>query len=219
MGAGASGSGASPRARVRAWFPTLVYTAPLAAPVECAALDRELLREAHRLREVDGEGLAWSRENYPHGYTSYGSMCQLHRFSSTFAELERRLRRHVRGFARRLDFDLAGRALEMTDCWVNIMGRDCQHDLHLHPTSTISGTYYVRTPPGSACIKFEDPRLGLFMAAPPRRAAPRAANRTFVRYEVAAGELILFESWLRHAVEPSAIDEERVSVSFNWSWF
>jgi len=29
----------------------------------------------------------------------------------------------------------------------------------------------------------------------------------------------LFESWLRHEVAPNPTDEERISVSFNYSWF
>jgi len=29
----------------------------------------------------------------------------------------------------------------MTDCWVNVMPKQVVHGLHLHPLSTISGTY------------------------------------------------------------------------------
>ena len=53
--------------------------------------------------------------------------------SPTFAALEKRIDAHVRTFARALDFDLAGRKLAMTDCWVNVMTRQVVHGLHLHP--------------------------------------------------------------------------------------
>jgi uncharacterized protein (TIGR02466 family) len=33
------------------------------------------------------------------------------------------------------------------------------------------------------------------------------------------GRLLLFESWLRHEVPPHAGAAERVSISFNYSWF
>lgn len=203
---------------VKSWFPTHIYDARLRTK-GTVALNRELLREAHQVREVDKDGQRWSRERYPGGYTSYGSLCQLHRMSSTFMELERALRRHVRSFARALDYDLADCQLEMTDCWVNVMPRHCAHGLHLHPTSTISGTYYVKTPRGCSGLKFEDPRLASFMAAPARVAEPRAQNRVFVEYPAEAGRVILFESWLRHEVPASRIATERVSVSFNWNWF
>lgn len=203
---------------VRAWFPTLIHDAPLMRK-GLAALNHELQREAQQIRDNDARGRRWSRDKYPQGYTSYGSLNQLHRMSSTFIELERRLRRHVRAFARRLDFDLGGLSLEMTDCWVNIMPRHAAHGLHLHPTSTISGTYYVKTPRGCSMLKFEDPRLASMMAAPPRIAVPRPENRSFVYYPVEAGRVILFESWLRHEVAANRSAGERISISFNWNWF
>lgn len=203
---------------VRAWFPTLIYDAPLAKR-GTAALNRRLLGECMTIREIDDDGRRWSRTNYPGGFTSYHSMNRLHRTSSTFGELESLLRRHVRSFAKSLEFDLAGRTLSMTDCWVNVMPRHAAHPLHLHPVSTISGTYYVRTPRGASGLRFEDPRLPGFMAAPARRADCSDANRTFVRYPVRAGRVILFESWLRHEVGANTTAEERVSISFNWNWF
>ena len=104
----------------------------------------------------------------------------MHTLSPTFAALERKLRRHVRAFARALEFDLEGRELAMTDCWINIMPRLVVHSLHLHPLSTISGTYYVQTPRGAPGIKFEDPRLDRFMAAPPRKPDCRPEQQAWV---------------------------------------
>ncbi len=62
--------------------------------------------------------------------------------------LEKKLTRHVRAFARHLDFDLRGRKVQLSDIWVNIMPPTTAHSLHLHPLSFISGTYYVATPEG-----------------------------------------------------------------------
>ena len=199
-------------------FPTLVYSARLGGPGS-RDLDGRLLDEALHLRDEDAAGRSWSRRNYPGGYTSYNSLCRMQQISPTFARLERLLAPHVRRFARSLDFDLRGRPLAMTDCWVNIMPQGVVHSLHLHPLATISGTYYVRTPKGSAGLKFEDPRLDRFMAAPPRRAGARARSRGWVTLPAAAGRVVLFESWLRHEVPPNPSRSERVSVSFNYSWF
>jgi uncharacterized protein (TIGR02466 family) len=105
----------------------------------------------------------------------------------------------------------------MTDCWINMMPRGVTHGLHLHPLSTISGTYYVRTPKGVPGLKLEDPRLDRFMAAPPRRAD--AGQQPWLTMPVAAGSLLLFESWLRHEVPPNTAAAERVSISFNYNWF
>lgn len=202
----------------QALFPTLVYQAPLQASGWKSVNDR-LLLECRQYREDDSAGLAWSATRYPGGYTSYGSLSRMHTISPTFALLERKLRRHVNRFARSLEFDLEGRELAMTDCWINIMPRQVVHSLHLHPLSTISGTYYVRTPRGAPGIKFEDPRLDRFMAAPPRRSDCRPENRPWVTVPAEAGTVVLFESWLRHEVPPNPVAAERVSISFNFNWF
>jgi uncharacterized protein (TIGR02466 family) len=125
----------------------------------------------------------------------------------------------VNAFAGAVEWDLQGRELTMTDCWINIMSRQVAHSLHLHPLSTLSGTYYVRAPAGSPGIKFEDPRLDRYMAAPPRVADARDENRSWITVPAVAGQLVLFESWLRHEVVPHPIAAERVSVSFNYNWF
>jgi uncharacterized protein (TIGR02466 family) len=196
-------------------FPTLVYTAPLGRGA--AALNRELLRECAQIRAADAEGRRWSKANYPGGYTSYGSLCQLHRLSSTFATLEQHLARHARAFARQLRFDLPGQSLAMTDCWINVMPRGVSHGLHLHPVATLSGTYYLRTPAGTPGLKLEDPRLDRFMARPSRRGA--ATRATWHTVPARAGQLVLFESWLRHEVPVNQRASDRISVSFNFNWF
>jgi uncharacterized protein (TIGR02466 family) len=203
---------------VRALFPTLVYTARLEAAGE-RAFNARLLRECLQYREDDVAGRAWSATRYPGGYTSYGSLCRMHTISPTFATLERKLRRHVRAISRSLEFDLEGRELAMTDCWINIMPRLVAHGLHLHPLSTLSGTYYVRTPRGAPGLKLEDPRLDRFMAAPPRKPGSRPENTAWVTVPATAGQLVLFESWLRHEVPPNPAAGERVSISFNYGWF
>jgi uncharacterized protein (TIGR02466 family) len=202
---------------VQAWFPTRIYHARLQR-AGGRAFNLELLKESHQLRDFDDAGRRWSRKNYPGGYTSYGSLDKLHQFSSTFMELRRKLDRHVSAFSSHLEMDLRGGRLEMTDCWVNLMPRQTVHSLHLHPLSVISGTYYVRTPKGCAGLKFEDPRLSKFMAAPPRRADCRAENQQHITYPAVAGSLTLFESWLRHEVPPNPVSGERVSISFNYDW-
>jgi len=203
---------------LKALFPTLVYQAPLRSSVR-GELNARLLRECRQLRADDAVGRRWSARNYPGGYTSYASAHRMQRLSPTFATLAGELDHHVVKFARALELDLTARTLVMTDCWVNIMGRGTVHGLHLHPLSTISGTYYVAVPRAAPGLKFEDPRLSRFMAAPPRLRSARAANRPWVTLGARSGQVVLFESWLRHEVPPHSLAAERVSISFNYSWF
>jgi uncharacterized protein (TIGR02466 family) len=202
---------------IRAWFSTFIYCEPL-QKTGLVRLNDELAGECHLIRGHDADGRRWSAKNYPGGFTSYASLARLHKVSSTFAALEKKITAHVRRFTRRLDMNLRGRDIFMTDCWVNIMPERTAHGLHLHPLSFISGTYYVRTPCGCPGLKFEDPRLDRFMAAPPRRTDAHPANRPHVTYPAEAGTVILFESWLRHEVAANPTTGERISISFNYNW-
>jgi uncharacterized protein (TIGR02466 family) len=198
-------------------FPTLVYSNKLQR--DTRAFNRQLLRECLQLRVDDEAGQRWSKKNYPGGYTSYNSVSRMFDVSPTFAVLQKKLHRHVAAFVKSLELDMEGRELAMTDCWVNIMPTQVVHSWHLHPLSTISGTYYVQTPKGASGLKLEDPRLDRFMAAPPRKTNCRAENRPWVVMPAAAGNVILFESWLRHEVPPNPTSKERISISFNYNWF
>lgn len=203
---------------VQKLFPTLVYSARLTGAAG-RRLNERLVRECRQLSLDDRAGRLWSAKSYPGGYTSYGSAHRMHRMSPTFAALERAIDRHVAAFARTLELDLAGRELAMTDSWVNIMPRGVTHGLHLHPLATISGTYYVKTPRGAPGLKVEDPRLERMMAAPPRLPKAAKENRPWVMLPAEAGNVLLFESWLRHEVPPNMAAADRISISFNYGWF
>lgn len=195
-------------------FPTLIYRAKAAGK----PLLQQMLAEVDDVAGLDVAGQAWSEENYRNGFTSYASANNLHRVSPTFARLEKIAGAHVKKFSRALDLDLQGGRLAMTNCWVNIMPPNAHHGLHLHPLSVISGTFYVQVPKGASAIKFEDPRLQCFMGSPPRTAGARRPNQQFISVAPAAGEIILFESWLRHEVPLNGTREPRISVSFNFGW-
>jgi uncharacterized protein (TIGR02466 family) len=200
----------------RSLFPTLIYRQPLGGAGGLRFI-RDLMDECQALAASDAAGQRWSARNYLGGYTSYGSLDRLHLVSPRFDALRRRLDRHVKAYARALDYDLAGQTLAMTDCWANVMPAGVAHSLHLHPTSFISGTYYVVVPKGAGALKFEDPRLSRMMATPPRRGDAPANVRAHVSVAAKAGDVLLFESWLRHEVPPGTYRGERISISFNYA--
>lgn len=69
-------------------FPTFVLQAKLAKAVS-GKLNRLLIEEACQIEKIDSEGQAWSAKNYPKGYSSYASLCQLHITSPNVSELRR----------------------------------------------------------------------------------------------------------------------------------
>ena len=191
-------------------FATRLYSARIAAP-------RDLEATCLAIATEDAAGRRWSRDHGYGGYTSYASLNDLTARASVFAGLEQAIARHVGLFARDLQFDLGGRRLKLDSLWINVMNRGAIHAPHIHPHSAISGTYYVTVPPGSGAIRFEDPRLGLMMAAPPRKKSARPENRVFFDVAPRAGQLLLWESWLRHGVETNKARANRISISFNYA--
>lgn len=189
----------------RALFATSLYEAEVGDP--------RLLRDlAHAIRSFaaqDNAGRRWSREHQYPGYTSYASLDDLPTRDPAFADLARLLARHAAAFAKECAFDLS-RKPRLDSLWANLLKAGGRHGGHIHPHSIISGTLYVEAPPGCGAVRFEDPRLGLMMAAPTR-------PDTFVTVEPRPGLLLMWESWLRHEVVPGRSRAERLSISFNFA--
>jgi uncharacterized protein (TIGR02466 family) len=195
-------------------FVTRIYQ----APVEEAGLLDELDAACRSIAEDDAAGQRWCEKNGYPGYTSYASLDDLPWRVPAFKRLARQLDRHVAAFAKELDYDLGRRKLVLDALWINVLPPGGMHGSHLHPLSVVSGTFYVAVPEGAGAIKFEDPRLGLMMAAPPRKPKARADNRPFATIAPTPGTVLLWEAFLRHEVPLNEAEEDRISVSFNYAW-
>jgi len=204
-------------AQISSLFVTRLYHGNLheAAPhLDFAELEQSCLVIA----EDDEAGQTWCEENGYPGYTSYASLTDLPWRFPIFADLVKILDHHVAEFVKDLEFDLDGRALVLEDLWINILPEGGTHSSHIHPHSVISGTTYVAMPEGASALKLEDPRLSRMMAAPTRAKTARAELQPFIYVKPNVGDVMLWESWLRHEVPMNMAEDERISVSFNYRW-
>jgi uncharacterized protein (TIGR02466 family) len=192
-------------------FPTVILKGKFPKP---KSLNQRLMDEIISFRTLDKMGKSWSKENYRHGYTSYGSLSDMHRRSPVFMELEERLAPSVEQFKKAQGWNARSTPLEMTACWMNVMGKNTYHTLHLHPHAVVSGVYYVDAPSDGVALKIEDPRMAHYMNAPPRQGSK---NELYYKISPVPGTFVLFESWLRHEVPPNVASADRVSISFNYS--
>lgn len=179
-------------------------------------LNTDLLDAAKMLAKEDRAGRAWCREHGYQGYTSYSSLDDLPQRATCFEKLVRILKMHADTFAAHLQMDLRGRRLRLDNIWVNVLEPGGSHTGHIHPHCVLSGTYYVRVPDGASALKFEDPRLPMMMAAPAPREEADEEHRRFIYLAPKAGDLLMWESWLRHEVPVNRAKTSRVSVSFNF---
>jgi len=180
--------------QIKSLFATRLYHAPLSA--HAPAIDpNEMEASCYSIAEDDAAGQEWSEANGYPGYTSYASLDDLPYRFPIFADLVRALDAHVAAFARDLAFDLGDKPLKLD-----------------------SGTTYVAMPDGASAIKFEDPRLAMMMAAPGRVKDAAEELRSFHYAQPVVGDVLLWESWLRHEVPMNLSEDDRLSVSFNYGW-
>ena len=204
-------------AHIESLFVTPIYRAALSEKGTAIDTD-ELENSCWSIADDDAAGQLWCEENDYAGYTSYASLDDLPWRFPIFKDLVKALDKHVAKFAKKLAFDTGDKKIKLDSLWINILPNGGLHTSHIHPHSVISGTTYVAMPKGTSAIKFEDPRSAMMMAAPTRtKKAPRDL-RNFIYFEPDVGDVLLWESWLRHEVPMNMAEEERISVSFNYSW-
>lgn len=102
----------------------------------------------------------------------------------------------------------------ITGCWANIAAKGGSHIAHTHPNNYLSGVYYVQTQEGADHIVFDDPRVQRSVISPRVREL-NETNAPKVVMGVQEGLLMMFPSWLVHAVGINTSDKERISLSFN----
>lgn len=170
------------------------------------------------IAEDDEAGQTWSAENGYPGYTSYASLDDLPWRFPVFQTLQKALDKHVAAFSQELHFDLGERKLKCNALWINILPQGGTHSSHIHPHSVISGTTYVAMPEGASVLKLEDPRLAMMMMAPLRKKDAPEEMQPFVYVKPVVGDVLMWESWLRHEVPLNMAEDDRISVSFNYGW-
>jgi uncharacterized protein (TIGR02466 family) len=206
-----------PMSDIKSLFATRLYTAAL-SDFSTLIDGSELENSCLAIAQDDVAGQNWCEENDFPGYTSYASLTDLDWRFPIFKDLITTLDKHVEAFVQDLDFDLGNKKIKLDSLWINILPFGGVHTAHIHPHSVISGTTYVAMPAGTSAIKFEDPRLATMMAAPSRTKEAREELRSFIYAQPNIGDVLLWESWLRHEVPMNMADEDRISISFNYSW-
>jgi uncharacterized protein (TIGR02466 family) len=101
--------------------------------------------------------------------------------------------------------------------FLNSFLQGSNHPKHVHSQCTISGIFYLQTPPGSSAIRFlpnqpfRDFFDYFFHVKDPNNwyAAPH------FDYQPYPGLLLMWPAWLYHEVQPNNSVEPRISIVFN----
>jgi uncharacterized protein (TIGR02466 family) len=201
---------------VRSYFatPVAVVTLPDAASLN-PELKRAILERAQRDQGVQHSNLGGWQSSWD--------------FEEWGGAPAKRLLDAARDVATRLTSDRSGGPVRIawkTNAWANVNRKGHGTEFHTHPGAYWSGTYYV----DDGGIAADHALGGAFEMQDPRGVAPamyapmlgfavpggQSAGASELIYP-ASGQLVLFPSWLAHAVRPYEGGRERISVAFNFS--
>lgn len=124
---------------------------------------------------------------------------------------------YVAQMALKIIFDM-----QLVDCdvyisaaWVNFHENRNQYaSEHVHQ-DTFSGVFYLQVPENSGKLSLTNPGLNPLWQGAMLVDKKNKYNADRLRIEPVEGQIILWPSYLSHAVEPNNHDDSRISVSFN----
>ena len=191
-------------AQIETWFPTAIYVQKNLFP---KSMNNAWSDHILKVKEtVPSGGSDWEGKTYT-THTTYNL-----KQDAIFNELILQVTDHVKEFA------LAHNSSANYKCqnaWANVGSEGNFQEYHTHDGSVFSAVYYPRVPSGSGSILFEDPRL------PDMLPIANISDRNHlsyhkIGYEVEEGMLLIFRSYLRHAVRAGTNKDFRISFALNF---
>ena len=86
---------------------------------------------------------------------------------------------------------------------------------HVHAGSHVSGVYYIAAPPAALTLDRDAGKITFFDPRPRAQMSQLAAQRTYYREVPGPGDMVLFPSWLEHAVAPFRGEGLRICIAFD----
>lgn len=108
--------------------------------------------------------------------------------------------------------------LQISNAWININRKGNFNQTHCHPSSVLSGVFWVKTPQNGGNITFINPNMfseGLLAESIHSDMAKEHNFYNTFEFLPHPGNLILFPSHIFHNVTPNESDEDRISIAFN----
>ena len=184
------------------YFPTPIYIADIKHPTLNQELERDIVAWANK-----DKGINRTNINGWHSETNMSELPEYHKLVKLLYESQRTI----------YEQEYLDSEPYLGNMWANINPPGGMNRAHIHPNSLWSGVYYIKAEPNSGHLKIDDPRAAASMCRPrqkPGQSPVRLWRET--HFEPKAGRLIMFPSWLTHAVDPNESNDIRISVSFNF---
>lgn len=158
-------------------------------------------------KTVPSGGVAWEGNTYTTHNTF--NLSDLPSFKPLLDEIQI----HVNNFTNEYDSDIVHNC---TNVWGNINEPGTYQEFHSHPNHVFSCVYYPRVPQGSGEIIFESPLVPDMRPVNNMKSINVLSEERF-HITPNEGTLIIFRSFIRHAVRAGKNTTPRISIALNYA--
>ena len=192
-------------------FPTPIYIAQREI-----GLDNSGLTETED-KEIEGiieQGMMATNDTHP----ELRSMSEdKYIFNDKLQDIKEFCEDHIDNYVKEVHNPRKDLEFYITQSWLNYTKLGGSHGMHTHQNSWISGVFYLSAPEGNG-ISFYDPnmRIKRILKIDSSLENPSQWQGEKLTVPLKTNQLVLFPSWLGHAVDPNPEQNiTRLSLAFN----
>lgn len=121
------------------------------------------------------------------------------------------------GYSITKDLTMNSIRLGISGAWVNINSTRSASNISHNHEGILSGTFYLKMPPGSGKIYFNNPGINTLWEGFRFVEQRNEMTGELINITPVEGEVLIWPSFLHHGVLPNEHDDERISIAFNIS--
>tara|TARA_Y100001936_G_C15829772_1_gene536166 strand:+ start:141 stop:773 length:633 start_codon:yes stop_codon:yes gene_type:complete len=190
-------------------FPVLIQ---VSKHPEAESFNQKLMAEVETIRATtpNGKPDGWSCDVY----TTISNEGYLHE-RPAFKEFSEFSLVCADYFGHVMGYGYENKVLDINECWLNVYQQGHSQEIHNHPNHLVTGVYYLKTPKDCPSLVFHSPFYKSMIR--PEVTQHTIVNSMTVPYKPSEGELVIFDSAVRHSVAVNEAPGERISVAVNFA--
>ena len=192
-------------------FPTPIYIAQREIGLDNSGLTET---EDKEIEEIIENGMMATNDTHP----ELRSMSEdKYIFNDKLQDIKEFCEDHIDNYVKEVHNPRKDLEFYITQSWLNYTKLGGSHGMHTHQNSWISGVFYLSAPEGNG-ISFYDPnmRIKRILKIDSSLENPSQWSGEKITVPLKTNQLVLFPSWLGHAVDPNPEQNiTRLSLAFN----
>jgi len=192
-------------------FPTPIYIAQREIGLDNSVLSAT---EQKEIEEIIENGMMATNDTHP----ELRSMSEdKYIFNDKLQDIKEFCEDHIDNYVKEVHNPRKDLEFYITQSWLNYTKLGGSHGMHTHQNSWISGVFYLSAPEGNG-ISFYDPnmRIKRILKIDSSLENPSQWQGEKITVPLETNQLVLFPSWLGHAVDPNPEQTTtRLSLAFN----